>query len=130
MCTLSPNYFRGALVVILVFSIEEKNTLHQLEILVEEAQKFTHKDCFYVLVGNKTDLLMDFEESDVEEFKESLGCKNVFFTSAKTGEGIKEMMDGISLYLHDCTFSCEKTRSGTVLLEPFVRKTEKRKSFC
>ncbi len=103
--------------------------MHQLEILVEEAQRFTHKDCLYVLVGNKTDLLMDFEESDVEEFKESLSCKNVFYTSAKTGEGITEMMDGISLYLHD-TFFCERTRSGTLQLEPFVRKTEKKKFSC
>ena len=143
--TLTSNYFRGALVVLLVFSVEEKNTLHQLEVQITEASKYAHNQCFFILVGNKMDLFMEMEERHVQEFREQLGCQSVVYVSAKDGTNMTGLLDEVArqvnrvvseecttrwdaIQLHDPNDSKKKdnNKSDRVV----VRKTKKGKCAC
>ncbi len=111
--TLSPNYFRGALAVVLMFSVEELSTLYQLQAQIDEAKTYAHSLCFYILVGNKTDLLMEVDKPKVMQFKELLECKSVVYISAKEGENIQELLDVLSIHLNDL---CQQDNSITSVL--------------
>ena len=57
------------------------------------------ENCFYVLIGNKTDLIDSIEVSrrQGELFAEENECHAFYETSAKEGTGIKELIDHIAL---------------------------------
>lgn len=138
VATLSPNFFKGALAVVLMFSVEEVNTLHKLEELVEEAKKYTDKRCFYILVGNKLDLYMDVEKTDVDEAKDRYDCKSVVYISAKEGDNVTNLMDEIALHMNNIYLCDDSFKNGTLQLHSIdrnnhnviVRKTEKDKCKC
>ena len=56
-------------------------------------------NCFYVLIGNKTDLIDSIEVSrrQGELFAEENDCFAFYETSAKEGTGIKELFDNVAL---------------------------------
>ena len=130
--TLTQTYFRGAVVVLLLFSVDDFVTLHQLEAQAEEARKFTHTKCCFTLVANKADLLMEFDEARVDDFKERLGCQSVFYISAKTGTNVNKLMDDVALSISQH----EMSRRDTLQLLPepgnsiVIRKTEKKRFRC
>ena len=57
------------------------------------------ENCFYVLIGNKTDLIDSIEVSrrQGELFAEENDCHAFYETSAKEGTGIKELFDNVAL---------------------------------
>ncbi|MBD3255904.1 MAG: GTP-binding protein [Candidatus Lokiarchaeota archaeon] len=89
--------------VIILFDYTREETLDQATEWIEEARFFTKKDSiFYILVGNKLDLLED--RTEIKEKAERIAKENecLFFeTSALTGQGIDE------LFMH-VAFNCEE----------------------
>lgn len=92
---LSQSYFKSASVVLLMFSVEELTSLHKLDDLAAEAKLYSPENCIFLLIGNKIDLEMDFEEQIVEEYRDVLGCRHAFYISAKHGTNVPEMFEEI-----------------------------------
>lgn len=90
--TLAPMYYRGASVVVLVFSVIDKASLNDARAWAEEVQ--TQSDAIppFVLVGNKCDLVDErtVEKSASEALASELRA-TYFEVSAKTGIGIDEL---------------------------------------
>jgi small GTP-binding protein len=96
--SLTPMYFAGAHLAILVFDISVKESLPMLQEFFDLLQQRAPADCLYVLVGNKLDLVdqrqVTFEAAD--EYRMQIGADFYFETSALNGQGIKEMFEKIA----------------------------------
>jgi small GTP-binding protein len=92
---LSPIYYRNAHAGVAVFSMESRDSLdslpEQISLFLEVA-----KDALVFVAGNKVDMIdgQTFSKSDAEAFAREHGWQ-LFFTSARTGEGVVELFDAI-----------------------------------
>jgi len=90
--SLTPIYFRNAVAAIAVFSLCKKDSFEKIGEWITSFREIAGYTSIVYIAANKVDLvdevIIDNETSD--SFARSLNCK-IFKTSAKTGEGIKEM---------------------------------------
>lgn len=90
--SLGPIYYRNASAGILVYDRTNLESFQGLSKWIEEFKRHTHNPIMY-LVGNKKDLsdvVVDDEAG--RKFAQEQTC-DFYTTSAKTGEGIKELFD-------------------------------------
>ncbi|XP_018415436.1 PREDICTED: ras-related protein Rab-17 [Nanorana parkeri] len=91
-------YYRGASAAMLVYDITSKETFLRAQLWLQELQKYiSSEEMVIAFVGNKTDLNSERKVSleDAQAFAEQ---ERLLFmeTSAKTGEGVKEVFEAIA----------------------------------
>ncbi|XP_075687625.1 ras-related protein Rab-17 [Rhinoderma darwinii] len=96
-------YYRGASAALLVYDITSKETFSRAQLWLQELQKcFISGEMVIALVGNKTDLHDERKVSreDAEAFAEQ---NQLLFmeTSAKTGNGVKEVFEAVGIIQDD-----------------------------
>jgi small GTP-binding protein len=96
--SLTPMYFSGAHVAILVFDITQKDSLQSLHEFYDLLQQRAPEDCLYALVGNKSDLAdrRQVPPDLAEQFRLQIGADYYFETSALSGIGIREMFEKLA----------------------------------
>jgi small GTP-binding protein len=97
---LSPIYYRGAEAGVAVFAMDNTASLDVLPVIIKVFLEVS-KNAFVVIVGNKTDLdeqQQGISRAVAEEFAHERGWP-IFFTSAKNGDGVKEVFRWIAEYL-------------------------------
>ncbi|KAM3143351.1 hypothetical protein pb186bvf_004412 [Paramecium bursaria] len=104
---VSKLYVRGALGCVIVSDITDNNSLEQAiqwKNIVDEHTEHENKLPTYV-VQNKVDLLSDRQKFQTIEYLDDFAKKNGFTssiqTSAKTGQGLKELFEGILAKITD-----------------------------
>jgi small GTP-binding protein len=93
--SLVPLYTRGADVIILVFSFTDPESFEHVDQWYAKFRTDMRMLCPIVLVGNKTDLPELVARARAEEWAAEHSCP-VVFTSAQTGDNIKELFDVIA----------------------------------
>ena len=95
--SLAPMYFHAANAVIVVFSLNSKDTLEDAETWVDELKEHYEEIPLLYLVGNKADLTEERCIS-IEEANAMAEKLHAFYfeTSAKTGQNINELFEDIA----------------------------------
>lgn len=95
--SLAPMYFHGAQAVIVVFSLNAKETFEDAATWVDELKEHYEEIPLLYLVGNKADLTDErcISIEQANEMAEKLNA-NYFETSAKTGQNINELFEDIA----------------------------------
>ena len=99
---IAKNYFRGANGIIFVFDMTNKDSFNKLKVWMSDAKQNMRPGTEMVIAANKNDLEKKREVSK-EAIKE-FGDKNnieIFSTSAKTGEGVGEMLTDLVSKLYN-----------------------------
>jgi small GTP-binding protein len=93
--SLGPIYYRNSAAGIAVFDLTSKETLPGLTTWIAEFKKYTENPLLFI-VGNKLDLTDERQVTDEEaqEFAQAQGG-TCFFTSAKNGDGVKELFEKV-----------------------------------
>ncbi|KAH0789071.1 small GTP-binding protein [Histomonas meleagridis] len=93
--SLGPIYYRDAAAGICVFDMTNKDSFLGIEKWINEFKKHTVEPIIY-LVGNKVDIddKIAVDKEEALKFAESQGAK-LFFSSAKTGQNVKEIFTGL-----------------------------------
>jgi small GTP-binding protein len=93
--SLGPIYYRNSAAGIAVFDMTSPETLPGLEKWIVEFRKYTESPLLFI-VGNKTDIEGEQKvtREEANSFATAQGA-TVFFTSAKTGDNVKELFDGV-----------------------------------
>ena len=93
---IAQNYFRGAHGIIFVFDITNKETFNKLKIWMSDAKQNIRPGTEMVIAENKIDLEKKraISKETIEEFGEKNNIE-IFSTSAKTGEGVKEIIGNL-----------------------------------
>ena len=94
--SFTQNFFRGAKVVVIVYSIVSKISFLNIESWIKETEKI--KNISIVIVGNKSDLSNNIDLHDIKKLKEKY--KALYFfennVSAKDGKNINELFEFIA----------------------------------
>ena len=99
---ITKNYYRGVSDIIFVFDMTNKDSFNKLKVWMSDAKQNMRPGTEMVIAANKNDLEKKREVSK-EAIKE-FGDKNnieIFSTSAKTGEGVGEMLTDLVSKLYN-----------------------------
>lgn len=98
---LIPSYIRNCSVALLVFDITERKTFDAIDAWAEEVKRMRGERSALALVGNKSDLTdkRQVSAAEAQEKAERLGFNCYFETSAKTGEGVKNLFHKVAAIL-------------------------------
>lgn len=100
--TLTAGYYRQANAVILVYSVDTVSSLSHLQEWIEDCinNNSDPDSLLWILVGNKADEPNEVPTSLVEGLCDQFGIRYFFFTSAKTGDGVDKMFQGVVKATH------------------------------
>ena len=87
------NFYRSALCIFVVSSLETLDSLDKVNQWIEEIKENNNEDSILVLVGNKSDLTPKrrIEREEIEQYCKNNGIEDYFETSAKSGENVHEV---------------------------------------
>ena len=87
------NFYRSALCIVVVFSLETLDSFYNVNKWIEEIQYNNTEDSILVLIGNKTDITQPrvIPKELIEDYCKKNAIENYFETSAKTGENVHEL---------------------------------------
>ena len=87
------NFYRSALCIFVVFSLESLDSFNQVNQWIEEIKENNIEDYILVLIGNKSDLTppRKVERAVIEEYCKNNSIENYFEASAKSGENVHEI---------------------------------------
>lgn len=119
--SIASLYFRDAQIIALVYSIDDEDSMYQLEHWISEIKKSNQGEYVLLVIGNKIDLLDEDEEEEIDEIVkgvlEKYECLHLF-SSAKEGVNIEEIFQmGVG----------QATKLG--IIERFYRNQKKERTF-
>ena len=101
--TITNSYYRGAHAIIVVYDVNDKESLDSVERWVTGAQRYCNDDALIIVVGCKTDLKNEtkgfFGKDKAKEVLENTPFMEVFGVyeaSAKTGEGVQQAFGALT----------------------------------
>jgi len=91
------NFYRSALCIIVVFSLESLDSFYKVNNWIQEIQENNTEDSILVLIGNKSDLTQPriIPKELIEDYCKKNGIGNYFEASAKTGENVHEIFKNL-----------------------------------
>jgi small GTP-binding protein len=91
------NFYRSALCIIVVFSLESLDSFYKVNDWIQEIQENNSEDSILVLIGNKLDLTQPriVPKELIEDYCKKNGIGNYFEASAKTGENVHEIFKSL-----------------------------------
>lgn len=87
------SFYNNTDILFIMYDVSDPKSIENLSTWIGEAKHFLEgEDTNFFLIGNKIDLVEDFDElfDKSEEISEKFGMKH-YMTSSKTGEGIDEI---------------------------------------
>ena len=102
--TITNSYYRGAHAIIVVYDVNDEESLNSVERWVTEAQRYCNDDALIIVVGCKTDLKNEtkgfFGKDKAKEVLENAHFMDkvlgVYEASAKTGEGVQQAFGALT----------------------------------
>ena len=129
--TITSAYYRGAMGLIIVYDVTNRESFDHLPYWMEEVQANANRDPVKVMVGNKSDMIDKriIGETQGRTYAQQRGY--LFSeTSAKSGKNVKELFCELAekVYAKE-TKEHEKCQEETIALESSATKKEN-KSCC
>ena len=87
------NFYRSALCIFVVFSLESLDSFNRVNEWIEEIKENNTEEYILVLLGNKSDLTppRQVRREVIEEYCKNNSIENYFEASAKSGENVHEI---------------------------------------
>jgi len=120
---LARIYYRSATGAIIVYDITDRSSFERVVTWVKELKKMAEPGIAIVIAGNKSDLAAErrITEEEATRYADSEGAKH-FSTSAKTGQGVKELFDELARQVMKnvaaSSVSTGKVRGAQLLASP------------
>ena len=89
----APNFYRNVDAVILVYSVDDQNSLEALQDcwVTEFATYSDVSETNWIIVGNKNDLRLEIDQTTLKDLSSRLKGSVSIFASAKTGKNVQEV---------------------------------------
>lgn len=108
--SVMPMVLRGVEIIVLVFDMSDPSTLLALEDHLKAVEQAVDmRDLPVVLLGNKCDLKIHTSMDEIRGWMDAHSLRNFVRVSAKTGDGVEKMLDGVLLeFLSNSTTAREQ----------------------
>ncbi len=123
--SLAPIYYRGANIIMLVFDLNNLDTLGRLDYYLEKIKTEVKDDYHCIIVGTKKDLIHNNVRLNkikkvvmdrFEKYKSSIKNELIFkFVSSKTNENIDDLKDTISNFFIGYSPSLSSDESNEIV---------------
>lgn len=124
--SITAPYFRSCHGVLLVFDLADHESFNKLNYWLDMIHDNTKERPIIFLIGNKVDIgLQNVSDEEIKSFC-SKNQLNFFKTSAKTGEGVDEVVDDIIYHIINENQCC-KSYNQRINIE---EENEETKSCC
>jgi len=129
--SVTRGYYRGSAGAIIVFSLDSMDSFENVSQWLRDIKDVASNDVVAILIGNKSDLKEERKvpQSDIDAFVKANNLL-YFETSAKTGEGIFDSVNGcvslIEKKVEDGSFHFHSTSKQEINFHP----EKKTKSCC
>ena len=136
--SITNAYYRGADGILIVFDVTNKESFKNIENWINEVTAYTGKDVIIICLGNKNDLNKEISKNEIDDFKNRTKLE-IFYSSAKTGDGVEEAFKHIIELLikkKEENVKKEEKNSKSINLSSNTEKTtnntntEKKNSTC
>jgi len=137
---IMKTFYRSALCIFLVFSLDDKKSFLNLEKFILDIEKTnSNVSPYIVLIGNKCDKVDErkITKEEIDDFCKKNNIDNYYETSAKIGEGIHQMFQEVvrKLFINYIEPSCSDSFStqdeNMIIKEDFLCGTYCEKcKFC
>ena len=116
--SLGKAYYRNAVGVFFVFSIENHSTFENIEKWYKEVIPLCHSKVQLALVGNKSDLIDNRQVTNLEAETLANSLKIPYFeSSAKTGLGVSEMFLKLTRKIYSLVLTNEIIIDGELFID-------------
>jgi len=92
---VTSSYFRGALGVIVVYDVSDRESFENLEQWLQETERLASENAFTIVLGAKSDMDAVVDRSTVETWCKSHNLAH-FLCSARSGVGVDEMFTALA----------------------------------
>ena len=91
------NFYRSALCIFVVFSLESIDSFNKVNKWIEEIKENNNEEYILVLVGNKLDLTptRNINKEIIDKYCKDNEIENYFEVSAKSGENVHEIFETV-----------------------------------
>lgn len=115
--SLGPMYYQNANAAVGVFDVSRQESFDELQDFIEKFRDTCHTSPI-VIAANKIDLVDDKQFNDIENWANSANY-HIFFTSAKSGIGVNELLNQLTnmIDVHDHKAEIVKNDSNVSLKE-------------
>ena len=130
--TIPPTYFRHARAVLLVYSVDNMESIGSITTWAENFSKHRIGDNVntlkVLLIGNKTDLNRIVSPNVVDEVAKTCGIPkcSIYEVSTKDNEGFDELFDDLAFSLTENPIE----RRKTIIATNDDKDNDKKKSLC
>ena len=124
----APNFYRNVDAVILVYSVDDQNSLEALQDcwVTEFATYSDVSETNWIIVGNKNDLRLEIDQTTLKDLSSRLKGSVSIFASAKTGKNVQEVFHIAVKKGHDT----RKKKEGTINLKEKNSQTARQSGGC
>ena len=119
--SLLPMYYRGANVILLIFSLNDPVSFNNLRTRWLKTAENHTLDPLVFIIGNKSDLQQRVTDEDIQQLVDERGNLESFKVSAQKNEGLDEMFQYIVEKIVECE-SFKDVTPFTKITEPVVKK--------
>jgi small GTP-binding protein len=134
--SLNTIYYKDAVAALLVYDVSKFNdTFPKVEKWAREIIEVNSNDVFFVICGNKYDLLnskdvINQNNQVINQFCNKYKCKN-FFTSAKSGSNVDQAFKVLIDYMKDNCKSKKQISKGLKIdKNQLIENNNKKKGCC
>jgi small GTP-binding protein len=142
--SLTPNLYKNALLVIIVYSIPNRNTFEDVEKWINILKKNSQPETLVFIVGNKKDLEneRDVTEDEGKKYVEDNNLNFFIETSAKSGAFVDKLFEQAFAQLYEYKKSYENDkdndedridfsrRKGTFKVKSYTKKVNQKGKHC
>ena len=134
----TPNLFKNAYIIILVYAINDRDSYNELEKWINILKDYSFGNITF-LIGNKNDLEKEREVTieEGETFKNNNDNIKIFLeTSALNGSNIDKLLENIAISIYEKNKKLENEEDNgikktiTLVKEDFTKKGKEKKKKC
>ena len=119
--SLLPMYYRGANVILLIFSLNDPVSFNNLRTRWLKTAENHTVDPLVFIIGNKSDLQQRVADEDIQQLVDEYGNLESFKQSAQNNEGLDHMFQHIVEKIVECE-SFKDVTPFTKISEPVIKK--------
>ena len=94
--SMTPLYFRGAKIAIVVFSLTDLQSFQDIDDWIKSVKASSEEETLFFIVGNKADLVNERQVNREQALYKAKQYQALYFeTSAITKQGVNELFDAV-----------------------------------